>query len=51
MGYVAEIVEVDGVVAGLRLQLGGDDVHVDPAGVLDIDPVRRMVVVDRSATS
>jgi hypothetical protein len=48
---VEEIIEIDGVVAGLRVRLGDDDVHVEPAGVLDIDPVRRMVVLDRSTTS
>jgi hypothetical protein len=46
-GEVDEIIEVDDVVVGLLIRFGIDDVHVKSAGVLDIDPVRRVVVVDR----
>ena len=50
-GEVVDIVEVDGDVVSLLLHLRGEDVSIEPAGVLDIDPVRRVVVVGRSATS
>jgi hypothetical protein len=49
-GCVDEIVEVDGVAAGLCVRFGDDDVQVEPAGILNIDPVGRVVVVDRSKT-
>jgi hypothetical protein len=46
-GEVNEIVEIDGVIEELWIDLGGEDVRVSPAGVLDIDPVERVLVVDR----
>jgi hypothetical protein len=48
---VDEIVEVDSVAVGLCVRFGDDRVQVEPAGVLNIDPVGRVVVVDRSKTS
>jgi hypothetical protein len=46
-GEVNEIVEIDGAIDELRIDLDGDDVRVSPAGVLDIDPVERVLIVDR----
>jgi hypothetical protein len=46
-GVVMEIVKIDGAIEELRIDLDGDDVRVRPAGVLDIDPVERVLVVDR----
>jgi hypothetical protein len=50
-GEVDEIVEIDGVIAELRISLGGESVRVEPAGVLDIDPVGRVLIVDRTAAN
>ena len=44
---VIEIVRVDDAIEELRIDLGGDDVRVRPAGVLDIDPVECVLVIDR----
>lgn len=46
-GRVIDIVNIDGEIEELRIDLDGDDVRVRPAGVLDIDPVERVLVVDR----
>lgn len=50
-GEVDEIVKIDGVIAELRVSLGGENVRVEPAGVLDIDPVGRVLIVDRMAAN
>jgi hypothetical protein len=50
-GEVDEIVEIDGVIAELRVSLGGENVRAEPAGVLDIDPVGRVLIVDRIAAN
>lgn len=50
-GEVDEIVEIDGVIAELRVSLGGENVRAEPAGVLDIDPVGRVLSVSRTAAN